>query len=112
MSASIELQTALAHIEALARTRRLSEVRTEQSEAGPALQVAGENFAHLADAKTLVLRCPPEQKVLLLQTSPEIYFDSDGYVGKAMVLVHLDRIGDEELALRLEDAWQYKASSH
>ena len=56
-----------------------------------------------------MLHCPDEQKALLMEISPEIYFETPHYVGHAVVLIRLGAIGDEELALRLEDAWRFKA---
>ena len=53
--------------------------------------------------------CPAEQKTLLMEISPEIYFETDHYVGWPAVLIRLANIGDEELSLRLEDAWRFKA---
>jgi hypothetical protein len=44
-----------------------------------------------------------------MEMSPDIYFETDHYVGWPAVLVRLSVIGDEELSLRLEDAWRFKA---
>jgi hypothetical protein len=71
--------------------------------------VSGESFADLVDAETLALQCPPEQKALLLDMSPDIYFETEQYVGLGAVLVRLGRISDEELAIRLENSWRHKA---
>ncbi|WDR03416.1 MmcQ/YjbR family DNA-binding protein [Devosia algicola] len=75
----------------------------------PALKVSKATFASLKDANTLVLQCPEEQKILLLEIAPDIYYETDHYVGWPAVLVRLDVISDDELALRLEDAWRHKA---
>ena len=111
MSVDPKLQSVFAHLQDLARNRDLSPLAIGEKDGSPALQTGGQNFAHLADARTLVLRCPAEQKVLLMQASPDIYFESDAYVGKPMVLVHLDQIADEELSMRLEDAHRYKTDA-
>lgn len=73
------------------------------------LAVEGAHFAHLLDTATLALHCPVDQKVLLMEISPEIYFETDQHIGRDIMLVRLDRISDEELALRLHDAWIFRA---
>ena len=104
-----DLDTAFDRIVALAETRGLPGVARSTSYGNPALKVGNKWFCHLKDAQTLVLPCPPEQKALLMEISPEIYFETDHYVGWPVVLIRLDAIADEELSLRLEDAWRSKA---
>jgi len=103
------LDAAFQRIESLARLRELPEVTRSTSYGTPALKVKTKSFVRLKDADTLVLLCPAEQKALLLEISPEIYFETDHYVGWPAVLIHLSAISDEELSLRLEDAWRFKA---
>lgn len=74
-----------------------------------ALTVEGENFASLVEPAVLALHCPVDQKVLLMEISPDIYFETDQHIGQDLMLVRLDRISDEELALRLQDAWTFRA---
>ena len=95
--------------EKLALARGLAEIERSTSYRTPALKVAGKSFVRLKENNVLVLLCPMDQKTLLLEISPDIYFETDHYIGYAAVLVRLDRIGDEELSLRLEDAWNFKA---
>ncbi|HTN60043.1 MAG TPA: MmcQ/YjbR family DNA-binding protein [Devosia sp.] len=104
-----DLQSAFARIHALAQARGLPEIALSTSYGTPALKVANKTFCRLKDATTLVLLCPAEQKALLMEISPEIYFETDHYVGWPAVLIRLDTIPDEELSLRLEDAWRAKA---
>ena len=63
----------------------------------------------LHDETVLALACPRHQKVLLMDISPKVYFETEQQVGQNVVLVHLDKIDDEELSLRLHDAWEYVA---
>lgn len=95
--------------EQLAVARGLPGVTRSTSYGTPALKVGGKSFVRLKDSATLVLLCPSEQKALLMEISPEIYFETDHYVGHPAVLIRLDAIDDEELSLRLEDAWRFKA---
>jgi hypothetical protein len=104
-----DLDAAFARILALAEARGLPGLARSTSYGTPALQVASKSFCRLKDAQTLVLLCPAEQKTLLMEISPDIYFETDHYVGWPAVLIRLDAITDEELSLRLEDAWRSKA---
>jgi hypothetical protein len=95
----------------LVEMRGLAEVEQSTSYGTPALKVAGDTFVRLLGANVAVLQCPVDQKVLLMEISPEIFYETDHYVGHDAVLVRLDQISDEELALKLEDAWTFKAPS-
>lgn len=96
-------------IEQLAQARALPAVARSTSYGTPALKVRDKSFVRLKDSTTLVLLCPSEQKTLLMEISPDIYFETDHYVGYPAVLIRLDAISDEELSLRIEDAWRFKA---
>ena len=105
MSEKNDLQPGFARLHRLAIERGLKAVEPN----GPALHVDGAVFIHLLDATTAVLQCPSDQKTLLMDISPDIYFETDHYIGQDAMLIRLDRITDEELSLRLHDAWIYKA---
>lgn len=111
MSDNTELDRMFERVRRLAEQRQLAEIKPSTSYGTPALKVRDNPFVRLLDAETLVLHCPLEQKVLLMEISPDIYFETDHYVGYDAVLVRLGAITDEELALRLEDAWRFKAPS-
>ncbi|HVW54099.1 MAG TPA: hypothetical protein VHC00_00325 [Rhizobiaceae bacterium] len=61
------------------------------------------------DAETAVLMCPLEEKGLLFESAPAIYFETDHYKGWPALLVRLGAISDEELRLRMEKAFRFKA---
>ncbi|MBB4053687.1 hypothetical protein GGR20_003349 [Devosia subaequoris] len=82
---------------------------SRSSGTSPALLVADSTLAALQDEAVLALACPEHQKVLLMDISPKVYFETEQQIGQNVVLVHLDRIDDEELSLRLHDAWEYVA---
>lgn len=103
------LDAVFERIESLALARELPEVTRSTSYGTPSLKVKTKSFVRLKDADTLVMLCPAEQKALLMEISPEIYFETDHYVGWPAVLIRLSAIADEELSLRLEDAWRFKA---
>ena len=52
-------------------------------------------------------RAPQEELELLIQARPDVYFVTPHYVGWEAVLVRLDTVDEEELAGRIEDAWEY-----
>jgi hypothetical protein len=93
----------------LCRTHDLPEVTEGTSYGNPALQVKGKTFASLRAPGEMVLHCPLEQKDLLIEIAPEIYWQTEHFRGWPGLLVRLDVIGDEELALRLVDAWRFRA---
>lgn len=72
----------------------------------PALKVKGKLLARAKDADTFVLWCPSEDKALLIEAAPKIYFETPHYHGYALVLAHVDRIKPKELAHRIELAWR------
>lgn len=104
-----DLDRVFSRIEALAAARGLPGIARSTSYGTPSLKVRDKSFVRLKDGATLVLLCPTEQKTLLMEISPEIYFETDHYVGYPAVLIQLAVISDEELSLRLEGAWRFKA---
>lgn len=104
-----DLDAVFRRIEDLAAARGLEGVERGTNYGTPSLSVKDRTFVRLKDGGTLVVMCPIEQKALLIEIAPEIYYDTDHYLGWPAVLVRLDVIADEELALRLEDAWAFKA---
>lgn len=93
----------------LCSQRGLPEVTRSTSYGAPSLQVKSKNFASVRGPDEMVLHCPVEQKELLMVMAPDIYWQTDHFKGWPGLLVRLDAISDEELALRLEDAWTFRA---
>ena len=77
----------------------------------PALKVRGKSFCRMKeDGETLVIQVLDlEDKEALLRSDAEVFFTTPHYDGYAYVLVHLDRIGREQLAELVEDAWRLRA---
>ena len=84
-------------------------LETGMSYGTPALKVRGKLLARVKDAHTLVVMCALEDKELLLEAAPDIYFETDHYKGWPAILVRMGAIADDELAHRLEQAWRAKA---
>lgn len=109
MTAEPPLQSGLARLQRLAQQQNLSGITVSAGDGAEALLVEGAEFVRVIDANTAMLHCPVDQKVLLMEISPDLYFETDHYIGQDAMLIRLDRIGDEELSLRLHDAWTFKA---
>ncbi len=58
----------------------------------------------------LAISCPLEQKELLIEAAPDIYFDDDHYRGYPAVLTRLPVIGADELAHRLSEGVAFQLS--
>jgi hypothetical protein len=79
----------------------LPEVDVGSSYGTPALKVRKKLLARVKDADTVVLMCPLEEKELLMEAAPELYFETDHYRGWPAVLLRIHAMPAEELALRL-----------
>jgi hypothetical protein len=84
----------------------------ESAEDRPAFRVRGKLFAWKArdrDGGELAIRVERDEKPLILDSNPALYYETPHYAGYPGVLVRLGAIGREELAERLEDAWLIQA---
>ena len=81
------------------------EVEDGTSYGTPALKVGKKLLARVKDADTVVLMCPLDEKEMLLEAAPAIYFETDHYKGWPAILVRLSQIPPEELCHRLERTW-------
>jgi hypothetical protein len=82
------------------------------SESRPAYRVRGKLFAWQSrprDGSALAVRVDRDEKQFILDANPDVYFETPHYRGYPAVLIHLDRIDDDELAGRIEDAWAIQA---
>jgi len=93
----------------LAKKLKLKDVVVGTTYGSPALRVHDRPFASIKGDDLMVLHCPLEAKEMLMEMAPDIYFQTDHFKGWPGLLVRLDVIADEELSLRLEDAWRFKA---
>ena len=79
----------------------------------PAFKVGGKLFVWMSpsgDADgALALRVDPEEKPLLIESSPDVYFETPHYHAHPILLVHLDAVSRSDLADRIEDAWLLRA---
>jgi hypothetical protein len=94
---------------ALAAVAGLAGIEQGMSYGTPSLKHKGRFLARLKDETTLVIRCPLDEKEMLMAAEPAIYFETDHYVGYPALLVRLDAIDDARLKARLERAWLMQA---
>lgn len=84
----------------------------ESGEERTAFRVRGKLFAWAArerDGGGLGIRVDREEKQLILDSNQEVYFSSPHYDGWPGVQIRLEAIDEDELRLRLEDAWLIQA---
>ena len=93
----------------LAAAASLAGVERSVSYGTPSLKLRGKFMARLSNAETLVIRCPVEEKAMLIEAEPRYYFETDHYRGYDAILVHVRRIDDERLTARLIRAWEMQA---
>lgn len=75
-------------------------------------RVRGKLFAWMSrerDGGTLAVRVDRDEKPMLLESRPDLYFVTPHYANYPAVLVHLDEIDEDELRERIEDAWLIQA---
>ena len=84
----------------------------EATEGRRTYRVRGKLFAWMArerDGGGLAVRVDRDEKRLLIESRPDVYFSTPHYDGYPAVLVTLERIDRDELAERIEDAWLIQA---
>jgi hypothetical protein len=89
--------------------RDLPEVEPSTWVNTPSLKVRGKGFARVREPGVAVLMCALEDKEMLFESAPDIYFETDHYRGWPAILVRMGAISDRELKHRVAIAWRLKA---
>ena len=110
MASTNDIDKAFERVASIARSLDLPELTFADWYGTPGIKVSGKGIARIKDLGTLVLLLPMADKELLMQTAADIYFETDHYKGWPAVLIRLAVVSDEELALRISQAWRAKAS--
>lgn len=77
----------------------------------PALRVAGKFLLRLReDGETVALLIPMDERDLLLEADPEVFFVTDHYRPHPAIVFRLAKIRRGQLADLLERAWRARAS--
>ena len=89
----------------------LPEVEEATGWGQPCFKVAGRTFVNMSphERGALVVRADPAEKPFLIESRPDVYFDTRHYAGYPALLVRLEAIEEDELRERLIDAWLIKA---
>jgi hypothetical protein len=103
------LDRALTRVRAAAHAAKLPEIEEGTSYGTPGMKVRGKVLMRVKDADTLVFRCAIDEKEMLMESAPEVYFETDHYKGWPVVLVRLSKASDAELKTCLERAWRLQA---
>ncbi len=93
----------------IAETLGLPELVRSTTHGTPSLKVKTSFIGRLKDNDTFAIHCPLEEKPLLMENVPDIYFETDHYKGWPYILMHLGAVSDAELAHRIKLAWHAKA---
>jgi hypothetical protein len=74
----------------------------------PCFKVNGRPFVNTGRVEgAIVTRASDADRDLLIAARPDVYFVTPHYAGWEAVLVRLDAVDEDELAGRIEDAWDY-----
>jgi hypothetical protein len=75
-----------------------------------ALKIKGKFFCRLKeDGKSVVFRVGFDERDLLMQTKPEVFFITDHYLGYPAVLIRLAAASRKEAADIIEMSWRFVA---
>ena len=104
-----ETDSILQRLLRLVTAARLPDVEISTHYGLPALKIRGKAFISIKNTETVVLSLPVERKEQLIEMAPEIYFQSDHYIGWPSLPLRIAEIDDAELQLRLIEAWRFRA---
>ncbi|HEY6962389.1 MAG TPA: MmcQ/YjbR family DNA-binding protein [Gaiellaceae bacterium] len=77
----------------------------------PCFKVSGRPFVNPGRIDgAIVTRAPDDERDLLIQARPDVYFVTPHYDGWEAVLVRLDAVDEDELAGRIEDSYAFVAA--
>jgi hypothetical protein len=93
----------------IAASTKLPAIEEAISYGTPSLKVKGKFLSRVREPGVLVLMCTLEEKEMLIQANPAVYFETDHYKGWPAILIRLPKIGDAELKHRIAIAWRLQA---
>ncbi|MFS8111632.1 MmcQ/YjbR family DNA-binding protein [Rhizobium jaguaris] len=109
MTSNIDMDAIAERLQRLVAQAQLPEVEPGAHYGAPAFKVGGKSFVTVKNNETIVLALPIDRKEQLMEMAPEIYFQSDHYVGWPSLPTRIAAIGDDELQMRLIEAWRFRA---
>lgn len=103
------VDTIFARLKRLSVEANLPELEEGTSYGNPALKVGGKSFVAVKNNETIVLSISIDDKERLIEMAPEIYYQTDHYVGWPSLPLRASAISDAELKERLIGAWRFRA---
>jgi hypothetical protein len=104
-----KVETVYGRLRRLAAEANLPGIEESTSYGNPALKVGGKTIVAVKDSETVVLSISIDDKERLIEMAPEIYYQTDHYVGWPHLPLRIDVIADAELKERLIGAWLFRA---
>lgn len=92
-----------------AAAEELAEVVEGMSYGTPSLHVRKKFLCRVKDADTVAVMCALEEKEMLMEADPHLYFETAHYKGWPAMLVRVHDIPLDQLRTRLERAWLMQA---
>jgi len=86
--------------------KKLPEVEESTWWNTPSLRIRKKSFVRLREPDVIVVLVDQEEKEVLLQAEPDIFFQTPHYEGYPAVLVRLSAIEPDELAEVLIESWR------
>lgn len=87
----------------------LADVVEGTSYGTPSLHVRKKFLCRVKDADTIAVMCALEEKEMLMEADPQLYFETAHYKGWPVVLVRIHEIPLDQLKARLTRAWLMQA---
>jgi hypothetical protein len=85
----------------------LPEAEESTSYGERALKVGGKTFAHMSphEEGALVVRIDPDERPLLIDSNPDLYFITPHYENYPRLLIRLQRARVDDIRDLIEDSW-------
>ncbi len=103
------VDTIYARLKRLAAEANLPDVEGSTYYGDPALKVGGKSFVAVKNNETIVISISIDDKERLIEMAPNIYYQTDHYVGWPSLPLRASAISDTELKERLIGAWRFRA---
>jgi hypothetical protein len=105
------MQAAFDRLVAIAASLGLEGIEQGTSYGTPALKARGKLLVRVKDAGTVVFMCPHEEKAMLMQADPAVFYETAHYTGYPAVLLNLANADDATIAGRIVSAWKMQAGA-
>jgi hypothetical protein len=104
------MEAAFRRVNKIAASMGLEGLEQGTSYGTPALKAGGKLLVRVKDAETLVFMCPHDEKAMLMQADPAVFFETPHYTGYPAVLLHLRAASDKTIAARIEAAYRMQTA--